>query len=345
MINTKRFISFIYDYSIWILLAVLAALFTSTTSNFLTFQNLINILTYASILGIMVIGQSFTLITGNFDLSMESTMALCGLIGMWLVVPAGIPYYGSGLELPVWIAVPIAFCLGLFISWINGNLITRLKVNNFLVTLAMYIALRGMMLLITNGNTVFSENKAYNFIGTTKIGIVNLPIILMLLCFFIAYFVLKYTKFGRELYSVGANRNAARASGINPDLRIRQVYLISGLMAAFAGFILSARLTNVIATMGKGTVFEVFAAAVIGGISLQGGRGSIIGAFGGVLLLATINSGMNLMNLDVFWVETVRGLIILVAMILDSQKSRLASAPAGEEQDSQVELSSAQPAG
>jgi ribose/xylose/arabinose/galactoside ABC-type transport system permease subunit len=335
----KRYLPFILDNSIWVLLIGMAVFFAATVPSFLKVQNLINILSYSAVLGIMVIAQSFTLITGNFDLSMEGTLGLAGLLGIWLIAAKGEPYYGSGWLFPTWLAIIVLLLVGLAIGWINGFLITRLKVNNFVVTLAMLIALRGAMMVLTNGSTAYSVDKWYNLIGGGKIGPVNFPIIIMLALFVIAFFVLKYTKFGRELFSVGANRNAAHASGVNPDHRIRQVYLISGLLAAFAGFVLSSRLTNAMATMGRGTVFEVFAAAVIGGVSLQGGRGSMLGAFGGVLLLATINSGLNLMSVSVYWVEAIRGFLILIAMLIDTQKSRFVIAPAVRSAQTQTSIS------
>ena len=323
MNSIRRFIPFFLDNTIWFLLVPVVIFFVSLENNFFTVNNLISILSYAAIMGIIAIGQSFTLITGNFDLSQESTVGLCGLMGVWLIGSAGDPLYGSGLMLPVWLTIPILMLLGLAIGWINGNLITRYKVNNFIVTLGMLIAIRGITYVISYGATVFSDNKLYNSFGGGTIWIVNYPILFMLALFVVFYVVLKYTKFGRELYAVGANRKAALASGVNPDVRIRQVYLISGVLAAFAGFLLSARLTNVMPTMGKGMIFEVTAAAVIGGISLQGGRGSLIGVFGGVLLLSAINSGLNLMEVSVFWIDVIRGLVILIAMFIDAQKSRI----------------------
>ncbi len=335
----RRYLPVIVRQSIWVLLATIAVIFYFAASNFLTLQNLVNILSYASILGIMVIGQSLILITGNMDLSMESTLGLCGLLGVWLISSRGDPQYGSGLMFNPLVSIAIALGLGVLIGWINGNLITRFKINNFVVTLSMLIALRGVMYIITSGSTVYSNNASYNNIGIGKLGIINYPVLVMLALFVVAYIVLKYTQFGRELFAVGANRQAALASGINPDARIRQVYMISGFLAALAGVLLSARLTNVIATMGKGTVFEVFAAAVIGGVSLQGGIGTIVGAFGGVLLLSTINSGLNLMEVNVFWVDVVRGMIILIAMLIDAQKIRFV----GQEMQSAKSVKRAEP--
>jgi len=320
--NMDRVFSLLLRNLIWILLAAVIVFFSLTTSSFLTVPNFINILFNASVLGILVIGQTFTLLTGNFDLSLESTLGLCGLLGIWLITAAGTPYYGSGLMLSVWLAVPLLLAVGALIGLINGWLITAMKMNNFVVTLAMLIIVRGVTLVLNNGQTAYSISETYNWIGLGKIGSLPVPVVLMALFFLGAHVVIAYTPFGRELYAVGANRNAALASGVRPDRRILQVYVISGLLAAFAGWMLSARLTNAMSSMGEGMIFEVFAAAVIGGVSLKGGQGTVLGALGGVLLLATINAGLNLMNVSVYWIQTIRGAIILVAMLIDAQKIR-----------------------
>lgn len=327
--NLRRILAFLLNNLIWFLLIAVFGFFALTTHSFLAPGNFMNILFNASVLGIMVIGQSFALLTGNFDLSAESTLGLCGLLGIWLITTAGPPRYGSGWMLPMAVSVVLIFLVGAAIGWINGLLITKMKVNNFVVTLAMLITIRGLTLLINNGQTTYSISAAYNAIGMGKLGFIPIPVILFLMMFALAHVVVTYTPFGRELCAIGGNRNAALASGVRPERRIIQVYIISGVLAALAGWMLSARLTNTMASMGKGMIFEVFAAAVIGGISLKGGQGSMIGALGGVLLLATISAGMNLMNVSVYWVQTIRGLIILVAMLIDAQKVRFASAAAG----------------
>ena len=152
-----------------------------------------------------------------------------------------------------------------------------------------------------------------------------MPVIIVLIAFAIAHVVLSYTPFGRNLYAVGGNKGAARASGVDPDKRIRQVYIVAGLLAAIGGWMLAGRLRSVIPNLGEGMVFEVFAAAVIGGVSMQGGRGTMLGAFGGVLLLSAIGTGLNLMDVSEFWIGTIRGAIILIAMFIDAQKVRYAA--------------------
>jgi simple sugar transport system permease protein len=324
--NLRKYIPFMLDNLIWIMLLGVIILFSILTDKFLTLPSLLNILVHAAVLGIMVIGQSFTLVTGNFDLSMESTLGLCALVGAWLLVPAGSPHFGAGVMLHPAIVVIIMLLLGLAIGWVNGTLITRFKMNNFIVTLAMLIAVRGAMLMLTEGNTVFGTPDLFNVLGGGNIGPIPILVIAVIVAYAIAHIVLAYTPFGRQLYAVGGNRNAALASGVDPDRRIRHVYLISGVLAAFAGWMLAGRLTNVINNLGQGMIFEVFAAAVIGGISLQGGRGTMLGAFGGVLLLSAINTGLNLMDVSPFWIDSIRGLVILFAMMIEAQKVRY-SAP------------------
>lgn len=318
----KKYIPFVLDNLIWILLFITFIIFSTFANNFLSVRNILNIFFHASVLGILVIGQSFTLISGNFDLSTESTMGLCGLIGVWLIAPTVTPYFGSGFNIPPYLAVVIILLIGLVIGWFIGILVTKFKMNNWVVTIAMLISLRGAMLLVTSGNTVATNNEWYTWFGLGKIFGVPIPVLFVLILFAIAYIVTQHTSFGRELYAIGTNKKAARASGVNPEKRIIQVYIISGVLAALAGFILSARLTNVNSTMGKGYIFEVLAAAVIGGISLSGGQGNMVGAFGGVLLLSTIGSGLNLMDVDPLWVDAIRGVIILFAMFVDSFKQK-----------------------
>jgi simple sugar transport system permease protein len=321
----NRALPILFNNLIWFLLAAVVIFFTLTTRNFLTLGNFTNILFNASVLGVLVIAQSFTLLTGNFDLSMESTLGLCGLLGIMFITSSGPPRYGTGWMWPTALAVVVILCIGLLIGLINGLLITKLKVNNFVVTLAMLITIRGLTLLINNGQTSYSINSSYNWLGLGKLGPVPVPVVILLVFFAIGHIITTYTPFGRELYAIGANREAARASGVRPDRRIIQVYIISGLLAAFAGWMLSARLTNAMSSMGQGMVFEVMAASVIGGMSLKGGQGTLIGALGGVLLLAAISAGLNLMSVSVYWVQVIRGSIILFAMFIDAQKVRYSS--------------------
>jgi ribose/xylose/arabinose/galactoside ABC-type transport system permease subunit len=335
----RRFVPVVLDNLIWFILIGVGLFFASQTDKFLTPINFRNILTAAAVLGILVVGQTFVLITGNFDLSAESTLGLAAMVGLWLIVPTGTPTWGAGTEWSPIIAIVTILAGGAAIGWIIGALITFGKMNNFIVTLAMLIILRGAMLRVTEGQAVSSSGSAaaetFNWLGHESLfslpwlGRVPVAAVVMLAVYAVAYLVLQHRPFGRELYAIGGNRAAALASGIDPDKRIRQAYTISGMLAAFAGWMLAGRVGSVQSNLGEGMIFNVFAAAVIGGISLQGGRGSIIGALGGVLLLSAINAGLNLMQVSVFWTRSIQGFVILVAMFIDAQKVRLAAVTAG----------------
>lgn len=323
----RKYVPVVLDHLIWVILAAVILVFSLVNTHYFTQANIINIFVHASVLGILVVGQTFVLLTGNFDLSTESTVGLSAALGVWLMAPAGTPFWGGGIGLDPAFAVVIMLLLGLGVGLVNGTLITRFKVNNFVVTLAMLIILRGAVELTGNGQTVSGAPSAFNWLGHATIpwfGTTDLPVSVIVLIgtFAIAQVVVRYRPFGRELYATGGNRQAALASGINPDRRILQVYVLSGLLAAFAGWVLAGRVQAVPLNLGQGFIFEVFAAAVIGGISLQGGRGSMLGAFGGVLLLSAIDNGLNLTQVNVFWIDVTRGLIILVAVFIDAQKVR-----------------------
>jgi ribose/xylose/arabinose/galactoside ABC-type transport system permease subunit len=271
------------------------------------------------------------LITGNFDLSQESTLGLAALVGLWIMVPTLAPYFGGGIGLPPFLAIGFILVMGVGIGYVIGALITYGRMNNFIVTLAMLLILRGLMLAFTEGNSVnaigFEGGEIFYFLGHDTfavpwLGSVPIAVLAMLTVFLVGHIVLTYRKFGRDIYAVGGNRQAAVASGIDANRRIRQVYMISGFLAALAGMMLAGRVASVQVNLGEGFIFTIFAAAVIGGVSLQGGRGTMLGVLGGVLLLSTIDRGLNLMRVSVFWIQVIQGLIILLAMFIDAQRGR-----------------------
>ncbi len=321
-LDIRTYVPGLLNNLIWVLIVIVAVGFSLVSNKFLRLETLSNILLHASVLGILVVGQTLVFVTGNFDLSAESTVGLTAFIGAWLILPARSPANGSGLMLPVFLSIVIMLAVGSLVGWINGSLITRLRMNNFIVTLAMQIALRGIVLVINNGFPVFGTPSAFNWLGSGRIGPIPVAIVVVILFFVIGYAVLHRSRFGRELYAIGSNSSAARVAGVNTDRRVRQVYVISGVLAAVAGLMLAGQVSAVTTDMGQNMTFDIFAAAVIGGVSLNGGRGSMLGALGGVLLLSAIAAGLNLVNISPFWLDPVRGLVILLAMLLDAQKTR-----------------------
>ena len=328
----SRHIPGLLDNLIWFILVAVFVFFAAQSPHFLTSVNITNILSAASVLGVLVVGQSFVLITGNFDLSSESVLGLAAMMGVWLIVPALAPYWGGGYGVPPLLAIAAILAMGGLVGYVVGVLITMGRMNNFIVTLAMLLILRVLMLAFTQGNATngmgFDPAQTFYWLGhATAIdipGVVKLPVAVVAAAgvFVAGHVLLAYHRFGRELYAIGGNRQAAIASGVNADARVRQAYVISGVLAAFAGWILAGRVASIQVNLGEGYVFTVFAAAVIGGVSLQGGRGTMLGALGGVLLLSTIDRGLNLMKVSVFWIKVIQGLIIMIAMFVDAQRVR-----------------------
>ena len=322
-----KWVKFILDRLIWFILLLVIFLFTSRTENYLSPLNIINILLGASVLGILTIGQAIVLISGNFDLSAEGTVSLVTVLAAWLMLPyrettlaqAG----GIGWQLHPFIVIPIMLLVGTLIGWINGMMITRLNMNNFIVTLAMQLALRGLAFVISMGAIMPGTPGLFNYLGGGRIGSIPISVIVTLILFIGMDLFLRYSRFGRQLYAVGANKDAARASGFKPKITVTTAYMISGFMAALAGWMLLGRLEGSNPMLGVGMTLQTVAGAVIGGVALSGGTGTLFGAFSGVLLLAIIENGLNLMDVNPFWVTGIRGLIILVALLIEAQKSRI----------------------
>jgi len=328
----SRYIPFLLDHLIWVILALVFLFFMSQSEHFLTQINITNILSAAAVLGVLVVGQTFVLISGNFDLSTESTLGLAALFGIWLIVPALAPFWGGGLLISPYVSILVILLMGALIGYVIGGLITVGRMNNFIVTLAMLLILRGLMLAFTEGNATtglnFPPADVFYWLGHTTAfeikGFIKIPVAVVAtgLVFIAGHILLNYHRFGRELYAIGGNKAAALASGIDADKRIRQVYMLSGVLAALAGWMLAGRVASIQVNLGEGYIFTVFAGAVIGGVSLQGGRGTMLGALGGVLLLSTIDRGLNLMRVSVFWIKVIQGLIIMIAMFIDAQRVR-----------------------
>jgi ribose/xylose/arabinose/galactoside ABC-type transport system permease subunit len=212
--------------------------------------------------------------------------------------------------------------IGTIAGFINGRLITKLRMNNFIVTLSMQLVLRGLSYIISGGLQIDNPPAAFNWLGTGTVGPIPFAIIFTPMLFILINWYLKNSYFGRQLYAVGSNSEAANASGFNSGRVVTIAYMISGFMAALAGWMLLGRVQSSYSKLGAGFTLETVAASVIGGISLQGGLGSLGGAFAGVMLLSVVDNGLNLMDVNPFWVNGIRGLIILLALVIDSQKMR-----------------------
>lgn len=278
---------------------------------FLRYDNLINVLQTMSEIALLVLAQTIVLIVGRMDLSLESTFGLAPGIAAYLTVAGG-----QGIGLPGMWAVPATLAVGLVIGAVNAVLIVRFGLNGFIVTLGMLIVLRGLLTGVSGGKTFFNLPPAMMYLGSTTWFGVPAPIWICLALFAAGIVVLGFTTVGRSLYAVGGNLDAAKAAGIRTDRVLIGALVAASLLAALGGLLLSGRLASVAAAQGSGAIFTVFAAAVIGGVSLSGGRGTVFGAFTGILLLYLIQNVLTLAGVPAQWIGALNGAIILVALVL-----------------------------
>jgi len=296
-----------------IIVAVIAGSFLSDA--FLTRDNILNILQQSSELSVLVIAQSLVLIAGKFDLSLESTVGLAPMVAAWLML-TNTTIGGSGIGLDVFPAILILFAIGALVGFFNGLFVVHLGLNAFIVTLAMLILLRGMTLGITNGKTLFDLPEPFLYLGSAKWAGVPVSIWLAGSLYLVFGLFLRYHRIGRALYAIGGNPSAARVAGIPVERILWGTYVVVGLLAALAGLMLTGRIASVVSSQGQNMIFYVFAAAVIGGISLNGGKGTLFGALTGVLLLGFLQNILTLSRVPAFWIDAAYGAIILAALVL-----------------------------
>jgi simple sugar transport system permease protein len=296
-----------------VLLVIVGALVNPA---FLTASNFSGIGQQVSALGVTVVGESLILLIAGMDLSLEGTYGLAPTVAAWLMVPA--LEYGSGAMLNPYLAILVLLAVGAFIGLANGLLIVKGRLNGFIVTLGMTIVLAGLQQGIVKGNTLFNLPSAFNYLGAKEYGQVPVSLIVTVIIFVGTGLFLRYHRAGRAIYAVGGNREAARAAGIKVD-RIRiGVYVVGSVLAAVGGLMEAGRVSAVTGSQGyqEGIIFAVFAAAVIGGVSLRGGRGNMVGAASGVVLLGLVQNILDLSNVSNYWIEAVDGGVILLALLL-----------------------------
>jgi len=295
-----------------IILVVVVGCFVSP--NFLTWRNWQDVLVSMSWIGLLVLAEGLVLLTGKMDLSLESTVGLAPGVAVWLTLPKGINH-GLDLVSPGW-AIPITLAVGLVIGLINAGLIVKLGLNAFIVTLGMLITLRGLLTGISGGQTFFGMQGSMMYLGTGSWLGVPVAIWVCVLAYVVAVLALRYLRAGRALYAIGGNVDAARAAGIRTDRTVAGVLILASVLAALAGIMLSGHLASVASNQGDGAIFTVFAAAVIGGVSLNGGRGSLVGAFTGILLLYLVQNVLTFGGVSGEWFDFLNGAVILVVLII-----------------------------
>ncbi len=301
------------DWLMVIVLVGLIILFSTLSPYFLRIKNLYAIGLTMSGIGIVCIGQSVVLLTGKFDVSVGSIVGFCGMVTAILTTTFG--------------AYPLMVVIGLLvgagIGMINGLLVTKGRVNALITTFSMLTIFQGLTFLISRGYAVGVNQPDFRFLGTTRLGTLPLPIIILVVLYLLFFFILRHTVFGRYIYSIGGNVEAARLAGINVDRVQIFAFTITGLMAAFSGIMLASRLGSAQVTAGSQYPLNSIAACVLGGISLAGGQGNILGALVGVAIIAVLQSGLIMINLASHFQWIATGVILIIAVYVDERRKVL----------------------
>ena len=293
------------------LIVIFIVIMSLLDSNFFTVRNLFNILNQQATLGIATMGVAIALISGCIDLTIGNVLASTAAIAAILLI--------NGVN-EIWVI--ILTCLsGLLVGAFNGVIVVKTRIDTFIATLGLMSVYQGVALIIPKGNNIYLQGKFTNF-GTYRIaGIISLPVIYFIVITIIVYVIMRFTKFGRRLYSIGGNSEAAYLAGINLDINKIAAYAISGLMASFTSLIVISRIGQSQPAMGTTYPLETIAAAVIGGVALSGGRGTIPGVFLGVILLGLIRNSLNILRVPSFYQYVMLGIVIIIAVTLSNIKT------------------------
>ena len=303
---------FRHNWGILAALAVLFIFFSVTSPTFLKANNLSNILQQISMLCVCAVGMTYVILAGGIDLSIGATLGMTGGVMAYLMTAA---------ELPFGLAILVGVIMGIAAGIINGLLITCFDLPPFIVTLASRQVVRGIIFILTGGQSIYNFPKGFRVLGKSVFEI-PIPIIIMVLVIIVSCFILYKTKCGRYIYAIGGNMQASYLSGINTKMMTIFVYAFAGLTASIAAIIMDARLNAAAPTAGENYELNAIAAVVIGGTSMAGGEGKISGTIIGVLIIGVINNGMNLLNVSQGMQKVVLGCVMVIAVIMDMLRRR-----------------------
>jgi inositol transport system permease protein len=312
-LRRRDLVGWLRTYGTALFLVVLIVFFTVQNDRFLSPRNLTNILTEVSIYGIISVGMTFVILTGGVDLAVGSLLAFAGMAG-------GVAAHAMGLDSAFdWLAALVAaLAVGGGVGWLQGRAVTFFGIPAFIVTLGGMTMWRGATLILNDGAPVSGYSDAYRWWGTGAVLGLPVPVLIFALVAAIGYVMQRYSRYGRQIYAVGGNIEAARLNGLDVTRLVTSVYVVIGLLSGLAGFLLSARLGSAEAVAGTGYELRVIASVVIGGASLSGGRGGIGGTIIGALLIGVMGNGLVIMHVSSYWQQVVIGFIIVAAVAFDT---------------------------
>ncbi len=314
--KSKKIKTIIGEFGITIALLAEIALFSSLSPYFFTAENILNVTLQTSIIAIIAAGMTFVILTAGIDLSVGAMVAFSGVIATSML-KLDLPF---ALSFPL--AVVIALSIGIFSGSIAGLFVTRFNITPFIVTLSLMTIWRGASYMYTDGRPIWGLPDEFSFLGSGRVFGIPIPTIIMICVYIVAYTLLKHTKFGRYVYAVGGNKEAARLAGINVNRILASVYIISAVLCSISGILLASRMNSGQPNAGLMYEMDVIAAVVVGGTSLFGGRGTIIGTFLGAMLIGILRNGLNLLNVGSYVQMVVLGVVILFAVLLDQMRMK-----------------------
>ena len=310
-------VSWVRQAALLPVLVVILIVGASQSSAFFTVNNLVSgVGQQVSALGITVVGESLILLIGGMDLSLEATYGLAPMVAAWLIVPT--LSFGSGALLNPYLGILILLAIGAAVGLVNGLLIVKARLNGFIVTLGMTVLLAGVQNGIVHGQSPYELPGAFSYLGSAFVGQVPVSLLVAGAIFVLTGLFLRYHRVGRSIYAIGGNPEAARAAGIQVDRVKIGVYVAGSVLAAVGGLIEAGKVSSVTVQQGyqEGIIFSVFAAAVIGGVSLRGGRGGMVGAASGVILLGLVQNIIDLAQVSNYWQLAISGAVILFALTM-----------------------------
>ncbi len=315
--NARRLALTALGNPIWLSLFAAICFFAALSPHFLSWFNIGNILLQASFLGFLAIGLTLVIISGHIDLSIGSLVGLCAGLSVVLQGELGLP-----------LAVLAALGAGVLSGLVNGFFVERLGVNSLIVTLAAMIGLKGLTFAVVGESSIIAQSAFFTWIGSLRLGSIHLIAVVFFALLIAAHWVLSNTRHGREAYAIGGNRNAAVNAGIRVRRHVMVNFVVSGFLAALCGIAIAANMGAAVPTYGQGYEGWAIAAVALGGTRLTGGAGNVINSLAGVLLLAVLRNGLNLIHLSAHYVLVAIGLALLIALILDKRSGAGKTLPA-----------------
>lgn len=294
-------------YVLWVCILVLCTVLAISNPRFISVSNIINVLRQTSINLILAVGMTCVILTGGMDLSVGSVLALGGCVACLVMRSAG-----------MCLGILAGLLVGSACGIVNGFFVSVMRIPPFIATLGMMTMARGLALVSTGGEFITGLPRSYVLIGDGLVfGQLPVPVLISAVMVLIAHFLLSKTKFGLQVYAVGGNFEAARLSGVNNRRVVMAVYAISGMLAALAGIVLTARVASAQPTFGEGYNLNAVASVIIGGTSIRGGEGNVLRTVLGALMIGILSNGLNILNVDYFWQQVVIGAVIILAVVMD----------------------------